>query len=84
MFAICLILPGPGLDSCNRNEYQHSTVEEGVKRGRRVALTSPPSMTQFVGKCGIFGMYEMTLLKPDTYCPLILNIVKNRNSALTL
>jgi hypothetical protein len=42
---------GPGVDSAsNRNEYQESSW--GVKGGRRIRLTSPPSVNGLFRKCG--------------------------------
>jgi hypothetical protein len=44
---------GPGVDSAsNRNEYQEFSWGGGVNGGRRVRLTSPPSVSRMSGKCG--------------------------------
>jgi hypothetical protein len=50
---------GPGVDSAsNRNEYQQSFWGGGVKRGRRVRLTTSPSVSQFSGKCGSLDILQ--------------------------
>jgi hypothetical protein len=48
---------GPGVDSTsNRNEDQESSW--GVKGGRRVRLTTPPSVSRLFRKCGASTSYK--------------------------
>jgi hypothetical protein len=80
-FSIYLFLPahyGPGVySSSNRNEYQKMFL--GLKRGLRIRLTLPPSVSRFSRKCGSINVSK-------TYRPIQpvseIALLTNRNEGV--